>query len=239
METARFVAERAPFLEYLLELEASWTPLPMEELLARAGGPAGVAILGVDLVKGFCTSGPLASPQVGALVEPAARIFTRAWDLGVRHLFLPCDAHPPDSPEFQSWPPHCVVGTEEAEVVDRLRDLPFASSLRIVPKRSLSSFLGTDLEQGLRSLEDLRVVVALGDVTDLCLFQLAMHLRMLANVHHLPWEVVVPASAVATYDLPVDVARRLGAMPHDGDLLHRLALYQMQLNGIRVVADLR
>ena len=36
----------------------------------------------------------------------------------------------------------------------------------------------------------------------------------------------------------VETARQIGALPHDGDLLHRLFLYHMALNGIRVVREL-
>ena len=53
------------------------------------------------------------------------------------------------------------------------------------------------------------------------------------------FEVVVPADCVDTYDLPVDAAARLGVMPHEGDLMHRLFLYHMALNGVQVVRSLR
>jgi hypothetical protein len=39
--------------------------------------------------------------------------------------------------------------------------------------------------------------------------------------------------------MPVETAQEIGAMPHDGDLLHRIFLYQMALNGVEVVASLR
>ena len=38
--------------------------------------------------------------------------------------------------------------------------------------------------------------------------------------------------------MPVETALQLGALPHDGDLLHRIFLYSMALNGIEVVARL-
>ncbi len=237
-DSARFLAERAPFLEYLKALEASWPVVCMEDLLAEAGGPQGAAVLGVDLVQGFCRQGALSSPRVAPVVEPATRILTRAHELGVRRFLFPCDSHPQDSPEFASFPAHCVAGTAEAELVDEIRRLPFASAFQVVPKRSVNSFVATDLEARLLAPPDLRTLVVMGDVTDLCLYQVAVNARFLANARDLPWQVVVPASAVATYDLPVDIARALGAMPHDGDLLHLVFLYHLQLNGVRVVRDL-
>jgi hypothetical protein len=35
----------------------------------------------------------------------------------------------------------------------------------------------------------------------------------------------------------VDVARRLGGLPHAGDLLHLIFLYHMALNGIEIVRE--
>jgi hypothetical protein len=66
-----------------------------------------------------------------------------------------------------------------------------------------------------------------------------MYLRLRANVLGLRQvRVIVPADCVQTYDLPVETAQELGALPHDGDLLHRVFLYHMALNGIEVVAQL-
>jgi hypothetical protein len=48
----------------------------------------------------------------------------------------------------------------------------------------------------------------------------------------------VPAECAQTYDLPVSVAGTIGALPHDGDLLHAVFLYHMALNGAKVVSSL-
>ena len=51
--------------------------------------------------------------------------------------------------------------------------------------------------------------------------------------------VILPVNCVDTYDLPVAVAVEIGAVPHDGDLLHYIFLYHMMLNGIEVVAEVK
>ena len=47
--------------------------------------------------------------------------------------------------------------------------------------------------------------------------------------------VIVPADCVDTYDMPVETAAEIGAMPHDAELLHAIFLYHMALNGIVIV----
>ncbi len=226
-----------PFLDYLDELQNSWPIVSLASVVEEAGGPSHVACLTVDMVKGFCTEGPLASDRIQGVAPSIARILSRAYELGVRDFIFPQDAHPEDSPEFRSFPPHCVVGTSQAEMIPELAGLPFASQFKLHPKRSTSSHHGTGLHEHLVSSHRTRLI-ALGDCSDICLYQLALDLRLWANVKHLPWEVIVPASAVQTYDLSVEKAKEIGAMPHDGDLLHAVFLYHLQLNGVRVVRDL-
>ncbi|MBI3924062.1 MAG: cysteine hydrolase [Armatimonadetes bacterium] len=237
-ETREFLEKAGAFLVYLKELETGWQELDLSRLVEEAGGPPNVCVLGVDLIEGFCRQGVLASERVHGIVRPVVRMLKRCHELGVRDYIFPCDRHPADSPEFKAFPPHCVEGTGEAELVREIRELPFAGSFKVWPKRSISSLLGTGLEPFLRERPHFRRLIAIGDCTDLCLYQLAVGLRLLANVHELGWEVVVPASAAQTYDLSVETAARSGAMPHDGDLMHLVFLYHMQLNGVHVVSDL-
>jgi nicotinamidase-related amidase len=211
-----------------------------QAVIDPAGGPGQVALICVDLLIGFCCEGPLASPRVGALIPHITGLFSRAHAAGVRNFALTQDSHPPDSPEFREFGPHCVAGTREAETVPELLALPFAGEFTVIRKRSLSSAESTELSAWLAARPALRRVVVVGDCTDLCVYQAAMHLRLRANAAgDRAFEVVVVADCVDTYDLPVTAAERLGLMPHDGELLHRLFLYHMALNGVQVFRSLR
>jgi hypothetical protein len=66
-----------------------------------------------------------------------------------------------------------------------------------------------------------------------------MHIKLhaLAN-NNSRLRVIVPENAVQTYDTPVHIANEIGILPHDGDVLHLMSLYQMALNGIEVVREL-
>jgi len=79
--------------------------------------------------------------------------------------------------------------------------------------------------------------IVAGDCTDICVYQLAIHLKARANAQRADTAVVVPAACVQTYDLPVAAALGVGAVPHDGDLLHRVFLHHMALNGVLVVSE--
>jgi nicotinamidase-related amidase len=148
------------------------------------------------------------------------------------------DTHTPDAPEFEAWPPHCIRDTRESETVPELHSLPFANEFTIVEKNALSVGIGTNFQHWLESNDDVTHYVVTGDCTDLCTYSLAMYVRMWANAtNRHDKEVIVDASAVQTYDLPVSAAN--GAFPHPGDFIHMFFLYHMALNGIRIVSEIR
>ena len=236
---SRSISLRAaePFLRYL---EAWYAALPAADLAEIVGAhPERVAVCSIDMIDGFCTEGPLAGPRVHALIPPVVEVFTRAHELGVRNFVLAQDTHDPDTPEFKAYPPHCIRGTAESRTVRELAELPFATTLTTIEKNSLSSHIGTGLGDWLRARPQLDSFIIVGDCTDLCVYSVAMHLRLEANALNLQRRVIVPASAVDTFDTPVNVARDLGIMAHDGDLHHVLFLHHMAQNGVEVVAELR
>lgn len=218
---------------------AAWYAALPAMPLAEAIDPATTAIFCTDMINGFCVQGPLASPRVAALIGPVAALFQRAYALGVRDFMLTQDTHEPDASEFAAWPPHCVRGTVEAEMIQELQELPFASSFTVVEKNSLHPALETAFDPWLERHPELQTAIVVGNCTDLCVYQLAMHLRLRHNARNHPtFRVIVPANAVDTYDLPAEEAAALGAMAHPGEFFHQVFLYHLALNGIEVVRGL-
>lgn len=237
MNAEQLISQSKPFLEYVVNWKNGLAPLPLTEVIN--GQAEQVAVISVDVINGFCYQGSLASPRVADLVDPIAALFHRSYEAGVRHFILTQDAHPADAVEFANFPPHCIRGTAESETVDTFKQLPFFDIFQVMPKQSLNSHIGTDLEAWLEAHPAVNTFITVGDCTDLCTHQLAMHLKLRANVRNELVRIILPVNCVETYDLPVSVAQEIGAIPHDGDLLHHLFLYHMMLNGIEVVAEVK
>ncbi len=222
----------APFLKWLDEWFDALKPVNLKELVKN---PAGAAVFAEDMVNGFCYEGNLSSPRVQALVDPVTGLFRRAYSLGVRNFVLLQDTHSEHAAEFKQFPPHCIRGTREAQTVDALRELPFAGEYFIVKKNSLHPSIHSDLDHWLETHQDVGTFIVVGDCTDLCAYQSATYLKERANARDLPRRVIVPEDSVNTYDLPVAAAVKAGALPHDGELMHRIFLYHMALCGVEVV----
>jgi len=224
---------------FLDDLEVWLKNLKTLAFSETAPQPEKAAVVSVDIIKGFCTIGALASPRVAGIVQPIVELFMGAWAHGIRHILLSQDSHEPDALEFGAWPPHCVRGTEEAETVDAITRLPFFHQMTVFEKNSISSSEKTGLFGWIADHPQVDTFIVVGDCTDLCVYQLAMQLRLEANAGQLARRVIVPAEAVETYDYNVEAAKAHGGFAHPGDLLHTVFLYHMALNGIEVVRAVR
>lgn len=238
MQIEPFIAQSKPFIEWMLEWQAGLKPLPFESLIQN-NDVQSVGIVSVDVIEGFCSVGPLSSPRVNRIVEPITKLFTLAWECGVRDIALTQDTHPEDAVEFAQYAPHCIRGTVESETVAAFKALPFFDQLTVIPKNSISSGLAPGFQEWVSARPQVQTWVVVGDCTDLCTHQLAMYLRLLANQQQQRGvRVVLPVNTVDTYDMPVETAKTLGIPPHDAEFLHLVFLYNMMLNGVEIVSEI-
>jgi nicotinamidase-related amidase len=221
--------------QFLLYLKQWVDDLPSVSLQEICPSPQNTAIISVDVINGFCSEGPLSSPRIQKIINPIAKLFSSSWKNGIRNIVLIQDTHEPDAVEFGSFPPHCVRGTSEAETVPKFQELPFFKEMVVLEKNSIHSGINTGLMDWMVEHPKVIDYLVVGDCTDLCVYQLAMHLKLDANARQLNRRVIIPAECVDTYDTSVSTAAKIGAMPHDAELLHAIFLYHMALNGILIV----
>ena len=165
-------------------------------------------VLVIDVLNGFCKQGNLASPRLARVIAPISRLLEHELAAGARVIFI-ADTHDSDDPEFEMFPPHCVKGTGEEEVVDELK--PYAAGAMLIRKNRYSAFHGTGLEKALEEI-DPEEVVLVGVCTDICVMHTAADLR------NRQYRVTVPLGCVETYDAP----------GHDGDETNRFAVGHMR-----------
>ena len=222
-------------ISFLAYLEDWIQNLPVKKLKDLVVEPEKIAIISVDVLKGFCSIGPLSSPRVAGIVDPIVDLMECAWEAGVRHIILSQDTHEPDAEEFGAWPPHCILGTVESETVDEIRKLPFFDQMMILEKNSIGTGLHHDLQKWILDHTEVENFIVVGDCSDLCSYQLAMFLRVDANERQVKRNVILPENCVQTYDMSLQLAKEVGAYAHPGDLMHVFFLYHMALNGVEVI----
>lgn len=179
--------------------------------------PENFACVVVDMVNGFVKAGAMADPAIMGITPAIVRVLERTDES--RRIFF-ADTHEKDCIEFAAFPPHCVRGTEESEIIDKLK--PYVTA-GIIPKNSTNGF---------HAIKDLSVfsgvdsVVVTGCCTDICVLQFALTLKTWFNENDLKKDVIIPRDCVDTYNAP----------GHDRDAFNDMALTLMQNAGI-IVTD--
>ncbi len=149
------------------------------------------ALLVIDMLRDFIEpDGALSIGPTGPAIVPAIKEQIAAAREQGEPVIYTCDTHRPNDAEFADWPPHCVAGTEGAEIIDEL--VPHEDDV-IIPKRRLSAFNGTDLEMTLREL-DIETLRLVGCCTNICVLYTAADARMAG------FGIEVPTDCVATFN---------------------------------------
>lgn len=148
------------------------------------------AVLVSDMLRGFMESDcPLyCGTDARRIIPNIQNLLERELAQGSKAFFI-CDQHDPDDPEFEMFPPHCIEGTAEAEVVPELAKYPG----EIIHKKTYSAFYKTALEEKLRQFKPEKVIVC-GVCTDICV------LYAVADAKIRGYEVEVPVDCVASFN---------------------------------------
>jgi nicotinamidase/pyrazinamidase len=151
------------------------------------------ALLVTDVQEGFTRQGNLASSVCEDAIPRIVEIVERAFEDGAPVIFTK-DSHVENDLEFEMFPPHCIVGTPEHDLVEELR--PFESRAHaVIQKTRYSAFFRTDLERILRDL-DVDEVRVIGVCTDICVLHTTSDLR------NRDFRVTVLSDGCETFDVP-------------------------------------
>jgi nicotinamidase-related amidase len=148
------------------------------------------AVLVIDMIRGFLEEGhPLyCGDDARRIIPNVQALLEKELASGARVLFM-CDNHAPNDLEFRMFPPHCVRGTPEAQVIPELAGYQG----EVIPKTRYSAFYGTPLHERLAELAPARIVVC-GVCTDICVC------HTVADARNRDYEVEVPTDCVASFD---------------------------------------
>ncbi len=146
------------------------------------------ALIVVDMLRDFIDlDGKLSCGPAGQAIVPAAvEHLKRHREAGDTIIYI-CDRHRPDDAEFAMFPPHCIAGTEGADIIDELA--PEEDDI-IIEKRRYSGFFGTSLDLALRE-KGITHIALLGVCTHICVLYTA------ADARNLAYDVTVYRDAVA------------------------------------------
>ena len=122
-------------------------------------------VLVVDMLKGFLEPGHnLYHADSRRIIPNAMQLIAQEKEAGSEILFL-ADNHDPNDLEFQVFPVHCVIGTEETEVIPEL--FQYVTAENVIAKKRYSGFFNTGLADRLVRLAPEKLLVC-GVATNVC-----------------------------------------------------------------------
>ena len=150
------------------------------------------ALLVIDMQRGFLEDGyPLFCGEEARQIIPfVSRLVERALSQATP-VFFSADAHAQDDREFKIFPPHCIEGTTEVEIIPELAIyLPQAT---LIETSSYSAFFATDLHERLQKA-GVKELTVCGVCTDICV----MH--TVADAYYRGYSIEVRRDGVASFD---------------------------------------
>ena len=148
------------------------------------------AVLVIDMLRGFLEEGyPLYCGEEARSIIPNIQGLLEKEIARRSKVFFVCDNHDPNDLEFKMFPPHCIAGTTEAEVIAELAEYPG----EIIPKKRYSALFNTNLDEILKKIKPDKLIVC-GVLTDICV----MH--TIADARNRDYAVEAPVDCVAALD---------------------------------------
>ncbi|KAK3016259.1 hypothetical protein RJ639_006090 [Escallonia herrerae] len=221
--------------------------IPLEEESVVISEHVNTGLVLVDIINGFCTpgSGSLAprepNRQISQMIDESERL-TRLFCDKKWPVLAFLDSHRPDQPEHP-YPPHCLTGTDESNLVPALRWLEREPNFTMRRKDCYDGFIGSIEEDGSNvfvnwvKTNKIKVLLVLGICTDICVLDFVCSTLSARNRGFLsPLEdVVVYSRGCATFDFPVSVARDTkDAIAHPQELMHHVGLYMAKGRGAKI-----
>ena len=133
----------------------------------------------VDMVNGFVKDGPMADNFINNITPNIINLI-QEFNKNEDEIISIQEGHSNNSKEFESFPPHCILGTNEAELIDEL--LPYKDNMKIIRKNSTSGFVTKEFINYIEENKtDIQEIVITGCCTDICVMNLALPLKHFIN----------------------------------------------------------
>lgn len=177
----------------------------------------------IDMINGFVNEGALADKRINLITPNIIKEIKAAEDNQTPIWFFK-DEHNKNDEEFKTYPPHCLKGSQESEIIEELK--PYIPSMKVVGKTTTNSFITPEFKKLIKHQVFDKITVC-GCCTDICIETFVIDLLKYIQEHHLKTEVLVHENEVATFDGPT----------HQATKEHYIALIRMQAKGAKLVLE--
>ena len=175
----------------------------------------------VDMVNGFIKEGKMSDKDINH-ITPRIKSLVESFLSDEEGVAFIKDTHEVNSKEFKKYPPHCLKGTSESELISELSS--YEQKSLSYEKNSTSTIFAKNFMRDIERMESLKEVIITGCCTDICVMNLAIPLVNYFDEENRDVRVLVPQNAVETFNSNI----------HNRDEYNSMALKLMKNQGIGV-----
>ena len=150
----------------------------------------------VDMVNGFINEGALAAPSIKRIVPVCKHYIQEALERGDLVVAFK-DCHEENDKEFATYPPHCIRGTSEQELIDELKE--FEDKMVIIEKPTTNGYK-TEMFQEIINAEEFGKIAVVGCCTDICVEDFVESLAKDLMEKGRQDKIQIPVDGVDTFD---------------------------------------
>ena len=157
------------------------------------------ALYMIDMNNGFVNFGNMANPKYNELVKEQLKLINKFRKENQLVNFV-LEGHTTDSIEFDSYPSHCVLGTKEAELIPEFINEQNKENTRTYYKNSINGMLNRNLQDDIKSQDNLNEIVIGGVCADLCVMDFARTFSRYLDEINRRAKIFVVENTIDTYD---------------------------------------
>lgn len=179
----------------------------------------------VDMINGFVRCGALKSERIEDIIQGIVKVQKHFKENGGKIISF-IDSHSENAKEFSSYPPHCIKGSGEDEVLSEIKQV---GGYLEINKNSTNGFVEKEFKHFLDENQNITDFIVVGCCTDICVMQFVTTLKNYFNTENKHVNIIVPINCVETFDLD----------SHSGDMIDLLSLQLMEWAGAKIVSSIK
>lgn len=186
--------------------------------------PNSTALIVIDVINGFAKEGVLSSERVTEIIPSVKNLMKLANSKDIKIVAF-ADCHTSNSTEFNSFPPHCLDGSTESQLVDEIKNV---GDYTLIKKNSTNGYHAPDFKRFLEENPQIDTFIVCGDCTDICVLNFCLTLKTAFDQDNKPCNIVIPIDSIETYDAP----------KHYSELMNIMSLKLMENAGVNIVLSI-
>ena len=176
----------------------------------------------VDMVNGFVNEGALADKRINRIVPTIEKLIIISKQKNFDIVAFK-DCHSKNDIEFKEYPPHCIKGTRECELVPELKK--YENFMKIIEKPTTNGFNTQKFKQLIASSLYNNVFVC-GCCTDICVKNFVISLNSFFKKNNINTNIVIITNGVDTFNAP----------NHNANEVNNLIMQELRDKGIKLMA---